>query len=108
MSHPHPKKSRRTHLKELDGVLSVGQQVQFGLALLQFSDFLLDFLQQLLSFTDGRLFLLFDKLSHLKALQLYLANQLCKDGVALFSCGPSRTLEGDANRATAFREGGMV
>lgn len=83
------------YLKEMDVVLSVRQFVQFSLILLLLSNLLLYLLQQLLSLTDDRLFLGSDQLSHLEPLQLDGANQLSEDRVALFSCCPSRALEGD-------------
>lgn len=82
-------------------VLRVGKFVQFGLVHPQLSNLLLDLLQQLLSLTDGRLFLGFNQLPHLEALQLDRANQFGKDGVALLGCCPSRALEGDPKQHTA-------
>lgn len=88
----------RDYLKEMDVVLCVGKFVQFSLVLLQLSDLPLDLLQQLLSLTDGHLFLGFDQLSHLKALQLDRPNQFGEDGIALLGCSPSSTLEGDTEQ----------
>lgn len=85
----------------MDVVLGVGKFVQFSLILLQLSDLLLDLLQQLLSLTDGHLFLGFDELSHLKALQLDRPNQFGEDGVALLGRCPSSTLEEDTEQHTA-------
>lgn len=75
-------------------VLSVGKFVQFSLIRLQLSDLLLNPLQQLLSLTDGHLFLGFNQLPHLEALQLDQPNQFGKDGLALLSCCPSGALKG--------------
>lgn len=88
-------KSEQFYLKEKNVVLCVGKFVQLGLIHLQLSKLLLDLLQQLLSLTDGRLFLGFNQLPHLKALQFDRPNQFGEDGVALLSCCPSRALEGD-------------
>lgn len=82
----------------MDVVISVRKSVQFSLILLQLSDLLLDFVQQLLSLTDGRLFLGLDQLSHLKTLQLDRLNQLGEDGVAFFSCCSSGALEGTGEK----------
>lgn len=95
------KKSEQYYLKEMNLVLRVGKFVQFGLVHLQLSNLLLDLLQQLLSLTDGRLFLGFHQLPHLKALHLDRANQFGKDGVALLGCCPSRALEGDPKQHIA-------
>lgn len=64
-------------------VLNVREFVQLGLVHLQVGDLLLDLLQQLLSLTDGRLFLGFDQLPHLEALELDGPYQLGEEGVAL-------------------------
>lgn len=82
----------------MDVVFSARQFVEFSLILFLLSDLLLYLLQQLLGLTDDRLFLGSDQLSHLEPLQLNGANQFSEDGIALFSCCPSRALEGDTQQ----------
>lgn len=89
------------YLKEMDVVLGVRQFFQFSLILLLLSNLLLYLLQQLLSLTDNRLFLGSDQLSHLEPLQLNGVNQFSEDGVTLFSCCPSRALEGDTQQESS-------
>lgn len=94
-------KSEQFYLKEKNVVLCVGKFVQLGLIHLQLSNLLPDLLQQLFSLTDGRRFLGFNQLPHLKALQFDRPNQFREDGVTLLSCCPSRALEGDPKQHTS-------
>lgn len=101
-------KSERFYLQELNVVLYVREFVQFGLIGLQLSDLLLDLLQQLLGLSDGRLFLGFDQLPHLKALQLDRPDQFSKCGVALLRHGPSGALEEHRRGRFLSLKGGNV